>query len=415
VSAVELVAASSTGTAVAAAVAAALVTLIVGGLWLAFSRGEAPAEQWLAGVVSDLDARIEAMQQELAAAVERAHEEGRRNRFLGEVAGSINLDEVLRRTLDAAAAIPGVDAAAITLLGGDGDPVTSQIGLSAEELEEYAASVALPGRFVRSAATSYDAPDEAENGETPILSALAVPIRSELEPLGVLAVFSRSETAFGGAKVLELEDVAARAGVAIHNARRFREARQLADFDALTGLHNRRYFHETLAREVSRAQRYDRKLGLLVLDLDDLKAINDRLGHLGGDSVLAGVASRIRDVVRSVDIPCRVGGDEFAVILPESTLADAEQLYQRLQAEIAAWPTPHGRLSISGGVAELRRQDDPLVLFQRADEALYRAKQGGKGRAVTASGIVGKSRERPLAASPDATTAPRRQPGGGSG
>jgi hypothetical protein len=178
VSAVELVAASSTGTAVAAAVAAALVTLIVGGLWLAFSRGEAPAEQWLAGVVSDLDARIEAMQQELAAAVERAHEEGRRNRFLGEVAGSINLDEVLRRTLDAAAAIPGVDAAAITLLGGDGEPVTSQIGLSAEELEEYAASVALPGRFVRSAATSYDAPDEAENGETPILTALAVPISS---------------------------------------------------------------------------------------------------------------------------------------------------------------------------------------------------------------------------------------------
>src|SRR5439155_13434760 len=116
---------------------------------------------------------------------------------------------------------------------------------------------------------------------------------------------------------------------AIDNARRFREARQLADLDALTNLHNRRYFHETLARECARAHRYDRRLALVVFDIDDFKAINDRIGHLAADAVLAAVAERLQSVVRSADVACRVGGDEFAVILPESALADAEQLYRR--------------------------------------------------------------------------------------
>src|SRR5205823_280902 len=130
----------------------------------------------------------------------------------------------------------------------------------------------------------------------------------------------------------ELESLASRAGPAIENARRFREARHLADLDALTGLHNRRFFHETLAREVARAHRYERQLALIVFDLDDFKEVNDKIGHLAGDSVLAEVAERMRTVVRSADIACRVGGDEFGVIIPESTLEDADQLYPRAKA-----------------------------------------------------------------------------------
>ena len=98
-----------------------------------------------------------------------------------------------------------------------------------------------------------------------------------------------------------------------------RRNRLLADLDGLTGLHNRRYFHEMLAREVARAQRYRRKLALVVFDLDDFKSINDRIGHLAGDAVLAETARRARGVVRSADIACRVGGDEFAVLLPEAS------------------------------------------------------------------------------------------------
>ena len=195
--------------------------------------------------------------------------------------------------------------------------------------------------------------------------------------------------------IRELEELAKRAGPAIENARRFREARQLADLDALTGLHNRRYFHETLAREVSRAQRYGRQLALIVFDLDDFKAINDRIGHLSGDAVLAETAERVRDVVRSADIACRVGGDEFAVILPESSTADADQLYHRLRGAVSSRPVAQaGRLSLSAGIAELLPDDDPTGFFERADEALYRAKELGKGQ-VFQAGAPG------LSAAPD--------------
>jgi diguanylate cyclase (GGDEF)-like protein len=190
--------------------------------------------------------------------------------------------------------------------------------------------------------------------------------------------------------VRELEELAMRAGPAIENAKRFREARQLADLDALTGLHNRRFFHETMAREVARAQRYDRRLALIVLDLDDFKAINDRIGHLAGDAVISESAERVRDVVRSADIACRVGGDEFAVIMPESTLADADQLYRRLQSAVSARPIgPAGRLSFSAGVAEVTPQDDPTIFFERADEALYRAKERGKAQVVASGAAAG--------------------------
>ena len=158
---------------------------------------------------------------------------------------------------------------------------------------------------------------------------------------------------------------------------------EMAITDALTGLHNRRYFHETLAREVARAHRYSRNLALVVFDLDDFKAINDRIGHLAGDAVLAEAADRIRDVVRSADVACRVGGDEFAVILPESGVGDADQLYRRLEHAVSTKPVGQaGRLHLSAGVTELRPDDDAVAFFERADEALYRAKGAGKATVV---------------------------------
>jgi diguanylate cyclase (GGDEF)-like protein len=181
-----------------------------------------------------------------------------------------------------------------------------------------------------------------------------------------------------------LEELARRAGPAIENARRFQEARQLADLDALTGLHNYRFFHETLAREVARAHRYDRRLALVVIDIDDFKTVNDRIGHLAGDAVLSEAAQRVRSVVRGADIACRVGGDEFAVILPESTQADAEALYRRLEAAMTSWNPGSEPLRLSAGIAELRADDDAVSFFKRADEALYRAKAGGKGQAIAA-------------------------------
>src|SRR4029453_16716045 len=112
-----------------------------------------------------------------------------------------------------------------------------------------------------------------------------------------------------------------------------------------------RYFHETLARECARAHRYERKLSLVVFDLDDFKEVNDRIGHLAGDAALAEAAERVKDVVRTSDIACRVGGDEFAVILPESSLEDADQLYRRILNARAPRPLAHrGKLYLSAGV-----------------------------------------------------------------
>jgi len=166
-----------------------------------------------------------------------------------------------------------------------------------------------------------------------------------------------------------------------------RRNRRLADLDGLTGLHNRRYFHEQLAREVARAQRYGRALALVVFDLDDFKSINDRIGHLAGDAVLAETAERTRGVVRSADIACRVGGDEFAVLLPEASGREAELLCRRLHRAVSSTAVAGaGNVSVSAGIAELQADEDPNTFFERADQALYRAKERGKSQVVRAPG-----------------------------
>src|SRR5213592_2303715 len=347
----------------------------------------------VAEVVQSLNERMDELGRELAGALERAEEEGKRSRIFGELAGSIDLDEVLSRALEAAGALQGADAALVMLPDAQGGkPLVATLGLSVEEAERHAITGPPDGRLARSITMSYTYPElerqAADNGNGGIIhSGLAVPLPGETQALGYLTVFTRSKShQFSDDDLRQLETLALRAGPAIENARRFREARQLADLDALTGLHNRRFFHETLARECSRAHRYERRLSLIVFDLDDFKDVNDRIGHLAGDTVLAEAAERVRDVVRTADIACRVGGDEFAVILPESGLEDGDQLYRRIQSAVASRPLAQGgKLYLSAGVAELRAEDDPVAFFQRADDALYRAKEAGKGRVVSAN------------------------------
>jgi diguanylate cyclase (GGDEF)-like protein len=338
-------------------------------------------------VVRTLETRMDELAAELASAVERAEEETRRSRFLGGIAGSIDLDDVLARTLEATVTLPGVDGALIRLQVGDAKPIVATLGLSAEEAERQAVAGPPDGREARSIEIVYRYPaEELERNGDLVHSGLAVPLADADGRIGYLTVFTKDpERRFEENDTRRLEELAARSGPAIENARRFREARQLADLDALTGLHNRRFFHETLAREVARAHRYDRQLALVVLDLDDFKEVNDRIGHLAGDGVLAEASERVRDVVRTADIACRVGGDEFAVVIPESGLDEATQLVARIQSTVSGRPIGQaGRLYLSAGVAELRPEDDASAFFERADEALYRAKQSGKGQAASA-------------------------------
>ena len=378
-----------------AALAATLLLMVVFRLG---RRSGSSAEATLDAVAAQIDERMRTMVHDLSLALDRAQEETRRGRIMGDLGGTIDLDDVVSRTLEAAGTISGADAAIVALCAG-GESLTAAAGL---ESERFGPIVGPPdGSQPRSISVEYDYGPAGVASHSAIRAALAVPLANQGEQLGYLSAYSRSgRDAFGPAGAAELQELARRAGPAIDHARRFREARQLADLDALTGLHNRRYFHETLAREVARAQRYNRRLALVVFDLDDFKAINDRIGHLAGDSVLAEAAERVLDVVRSADVACRVGGDEFAVILPESSLPDADQLYTRLEQTLSARPVAQaGRLHLSAGVAELRPDDDALSFFERADDALYRAKGSGKGTVVAMETPTPRPQEAPGTAS----------------
>jgi diguanylate cyclase (GGDEF)-like protein len=378
----------TTAALVVAAIAAALLLAMI----LMRSRASGPTSERLAPAVDDMRERMDELVHDLSDALDRAERESRRNRLLGELGSSIDLEELVDRVLDAALELPGFDAAMIVLDDSDGAPIIATRGMTADEAARPPTSGPAAGAPADTITVTYRyGPEHDSSSGELIRGGLFVPLEGrELHPLGTLSLFWRRPDHEPARENVEAAQQLADSCVpAIENARRYREARQLAETDALTGLYNQRYFHETLRREVLRAQRYGRNLGLIVFDLDDFKAINDQIGHLAGDGVLAQAAERLRDAVRTVDIACRIGGDEFAVILPESTVADADLLFRRVHEAVRATTFTAGgqRLRLSAGIAELQHGDTAASLFERADAALYRAKDLGKDRADIARGL----------------------------
>jgi len=162
----------------------------------------------------------------------------------------------------------------------------------------------------------------------------------------------------------------------------FDEVRRLSNTDPLTGLFNRRHFGRRLSEEAKRAQRYGHAASVLCVDIDRLKAINDDFGHKAGDGALVAVGRALLDNVRTIDVVARIGGDEFAVLMPETSVAQASALSQRVLTEVA-WQGDlrASGLTISIGIAELNSATDvePDDLLVAADDALYRAKAAGGG------------------------------------
>jgi len=382
---------TATWIAVGFAIGAAVLALAASAALLTYvvrrGRDEGPTPTTVSGAPA-----LRAVPDEVSLALVDAREETRRSRQLAEIVAAIDLDSVLERTLTAATDTAGVHAAMAVVRQDDEEPLVATFGMTPKEAARQPVTTSPSGgaRAVR-ISYRYDPENEAEEDEKGglICGGVSVPLREDnVGVIGTLAVFWRGtdqvpeDGVIGG-----LEALARTSAPAIRNAQKFRLARQLADVDGLTSLHNRRYFHETLARETARAQRYERRLALVILDIDDFKETNDRLGHLGGDAVLAAVAERLLSAVRRADIACRVGGDEFAVILPEAGARDAEQLYQRIQFAVGSGAAgPAENVRISAGIAELRPEDDAISLFERADEALFRAKEGGKGQVRQADG-----------------------------
>jgi|LNFM01.1.fsa_nt_gb two-component system cell cycle response regulator len=159
--------------------------------------------------------------------------------------------------------------------------------------------------------------------------------------------------------------------------------------DPLTGLHNRRYMESHLGTLVAQAVQSGRTLSVLVADIDHFKSVNDTFGHDAGDNVLREFAARLRRNTRGIDLACRLGGEEFVVIMPDTELARAMQVAERVRSCIAAEPFQVNAdtllpVTASVGVSTLERRDDtPDGLFKRADTALYAAKRGGRNRVVS--------------------------------
>lgn len=168
------------------------------------------------------------------------------------------------------------------------------------------------------------------------------------------------------------------------------QLRERAIRDPLTGLHNRRYFEETAGRDAARAVRTGEPLAILLIDVDHFKSINDQYGHAAGDLVLRRLAQTLTAGVRDSDLVCRIGGDEFVVLLAGAAMAAAFERAEAMGAEFAATPISPGEGSgilctVSIGVAILRGQgDSPDSALGRADAALYEAKRAGRNRVVRA-------------------------------
>lgn len=203
---------------------------------------------------------------------------------------------------------------------------------------------------------------------------------------GRLAVLT--QTVLAGLAMLVLVHSAEQIVAGYVRARAQAEAmRQLASTDALTGMPNRRYLSQELAREIALAERHERTLSVTLFDLDWFKAINDTYGHAAGDEVLARVARTIAARTRQGDLFGRWGGEEFLVIAPDTAGPEAGLLAERLRAHLAGQHlAPDGRpLTASFGVATYRPGDTPEELLARADQALYEAKAAGRNRVALAA------------------------------
>jgi diguanylate cyclase (GGDEF)-like protein len=219
---------------------------------------------------------------------------------------------------------------------------------------------------------------------TELRSILTVPLRYKEKIIGVIEVVDTRVNRFKPSDQNLVELIAAPAAVAIENARLYSEVQRLAVTDDLTGLYNRRHFDKQLSAEFQRARRYSRPLGLLIIDIDLFKRVNDRFGHLEGDRVLAEFASMLRQSVRETDFIARFGGDEFTIILPETDLNGTVEAANRIRQSAAAHIYIAGKeriqLTVSIGTAAIPNQlfANPTELFQHADRALLEAKQLGR-------------------------------------
>jgi diguanylate cyclase (GGDEF)-like protein len=362
----------ATWTGVGAAALSALL-LAVGIVLFVRWRRAAAREIALLQAAGD---RTEKLLAELTRALADAHEEASRFAALGELGATLDLDEALERALRAVSELAEADAALIVLRQDESDPIIASHGLTSEETSRDLLGVPPGAQRARAVKLQYlYSEEEAANDAFRLSGGLAVPLVDEHGGrVGSLAVFwRRADRSVFQEELADFEQLATAFGPALEHARLYEEACRLADTDPLTDLRNRRYFSKRLRRESARARRYQRSLGLLLIEAE------------AGLSDYAALGERIRGAVRSTDVPAHLGDGLFAVIMPETGQADAERLHRRLQFALSGRVDNAGDgVRLHAGLVELRSEDDAGMLLRRAEEALQRAKDADRERLASA-------------------------------
>jgi diguanylate cyclase (GGDEF)-like protein len=214
-------------------------------------------------------------------------------------------------------------------------------------------------------------------------SRMSIPLISFGQTLGVLTLHSSQSDAFRDNELQSLESVADICANSIQNAHYVERVKQLAYLDGLTGIFNRRFFELRIMDEIERARRYGTGMAVVMADIDQFKKLNDDFGHLLGDEVLRQVSSLFHQNLRKIDVVCRYGGEEFALLLTQTNAAQAVTVAEKLRKLVEGWQFPAlpRTVTISAGVAVFPDHGGSRdELIRAADNALYCAKQTGRNR-----------------------------------
>ncbi|MDT8440990.1 MAG: sensor domain-containing diguanylate cyclase [Desulfuromonadales bacterium] len=324
------------------------------------------------------------------------------------VVSSLDLDEVLQNILHSAMAIIDMPAGTIALY----DETTSRLKLHAHAgLSER--FVAKDQWTVKKGGLTHEILDRGElfvvedtrqaeffNNplavEEGICSLIAVPLKMQKTIIGVLYLDDFKPLSVPPARLEQLKILASFATMSIDNARLHAKTAHMACTDGLTGLYNHRQFKRVFPEEVARAIRYDKPLSIIMFDVDNFKAFNDKYGHPNGDIVLREIAGLLEELLRECDMVYRYGGEEFIALLPETGRQDALRVAERIrifiETESRRFLTRITRtqgVTVSVGVASLPEDgQEPSGLLKTVDDLMYCAKRDGKNRVYYSQGVL---------------------------
>jgi len=290
---------------------------------------------------------------------------------------SLDITDAAEVALAETLAAFGLDAGAIWLRERASHRLVHTIGLEPDEMDDFVSRL---GPDVRAAVSAVGPSESRVDGVVGHdgWNALRAQLRVGGRAIGMMSVGTRRDRIFGASELLTMAAVADQIAIALDRARQFsNEART----DHLTGLANRREFERAIEREVALAERHDRQIAVMMIDVDNLKKINDRHGHSAGDGALKLVAQELQRVMRASDVCARIGGDEFAVAMPETDLHQAGEVARRLRNSIQTMnlgARSTNTVEVSIGLGEWKPEMDWQSLVQVADMALYEDKRHRK-------------------------------------